>query len=90
MKTFLNFFRTAAVTVACLAAMSGCATRHPAGTGATVRAIMASQVVPAQPRPERGTDAAAAMAGYANYQRSYVTPTPQGDSAMIGSGLGGK
>ena len=32
----------------------------------------------------------ATAAGYANYQRSYVTPTPQGDSAMIGSGLGGK
>ena len=87
---FVHIVRLAAVTVACLATLSACATRHPAGTGATVRAVMAAQMLPATPQPARGTDAEAAMAGYANYQRSYVTPTPQSDSVMIGSGLGGK
>jgi hypothetical protein len=85
----MTFFRIAAVTAACLAALGGCATHAPAGTGATVRAIMASQVLPPTPRKEAGTDATAAMAGYANYQQSYVTPTPQAESA-IGNGIGGK
>ena len=78
--------RFAAAALACTLALGGCAARMPADSGARVRAIMASQVVAPQPaRPGAGqTDAAAAVAAYANYQRSYVTPTPQADSPTFG------
>ncbi len=85
--------RTTAVVLALLAATvstTGCAGKERSGTGTSVRAIMASQMLPPQPRAQAGTEAATAVAGYANYQRSYVTPTPQADSAMIGSGISGK
>ena len=76
--------------VAAFATLAGCASTDRSGTGTSVRAIMASQMLPPQPATATGTEATTAVAGYANYQRSYVTPTPQGDSAMIGSGISGK
>ena len=86
----MTFIRIAAVAAASLAALGGCAAPDRSANGTTVRAIMASQMLPPQPQSGRGTDAATAIAGYANYQRSYVTPVAQGDSAMIGSGISGK
>jgi len=72
-------------TLALCALLAGCAYEGPAGNGDAVRAIMASQIVPPQPRtgPQRA-DGAAAAAAYANYKQSYVAPTPQGDSTMVG------
>ncbi|GGY40938.1 hypothetical protein [Pseudoduganella albidiflava] len=90
MNHLANHLRLTAVTVAIVATLGGCAARDTSANGGSVRAIMASQVVPPQPRPASGTDAGTAVAGYANYVRSYVTPTPQGDSAMVGSGIGNK
>lgn len=72
------------IVSAALAMLAGCAYEGPAGNGSAVRAIMASQVIPPQPRAETGTDGAAAAAAYANYKQSYAQPTPQGDSAMVG------
>jgi len=71
--------------LALCALLTGCAYEGPAGSGAAVRAIMASQIVPPQPRtgPE-AADGVAAAAAYANYRQSYVAPTPQGDSTMVG------
>jgi hypothetical protein len=76
-----------ASTLALIVVLAGCAANERSGTGTSVRAIMASQVIPPRPHAETGNDGAAAMAGYANYQRSYESPTPQGSSAMVGSGL---
>lgn len=70
------------------AALAGCQAPYPNDRGpygAGVRATLASQIIPPQPRPDAGHDAAAAVAAYANYQRSYVTPTPQSDSPSFGS-----
>jgi len=89
----MTFIRPAAIALAIVAAavsMTGCAGTERSGTGASVRTIMASQMLPPQPQSTTGTEGSTAVAGYANYQRSYVTPTPQGDSAMIGSGITGK
>ena len=64
--------------------LGGCATHEVAGNGQTVRAIRASQVAPPQPRaPEQGVDAASAVAGYANYQRSYVSPVSQSNASSF-------
>ena len=77
---------TSVFAIACtLALLGGCATGTPTGTGNSVRAIMASQVVPPQVRPDTGSNAAAAVAAYANYQRSYVTPVSQTDTLTFGS-----
>lgn len=68
--------------------LSACATDGPATGGASVRALMASQIMPAQPHAARGADGAdgmSAAAAYANYKQSYVTPAPQGDSTLVGS-----
>lgn len=73
-----------AIAVLVAASLSGCAYEGPAGNGSAVRAIMASQIMPPQPHPDTGTDGAAAAAAYANYKQSYVQPTPQGDSAIVG------
>jgi hypothetical protein len=68
---------------AVLAALAGCAWEGPTGNGDAVRAAMASQVVPPQPRAGRpGADGVAAAAAYANYRQSYTAPTPQGESAL--------
>ncbi len=76
-------FSSAVAVLACMAVMSGCAYEGQAGNGNSVRAIMASQIVPPKPHAETGSDAAAATAAYANYLQSYVQPTPQTDSSLI-------
>jgi hypothetical protein len=65
--------------------LGGCAVDGQAGNGASVRALMASQAMPARPHEEGGADGAAAAAAYANYKRSYVSPQPQGDSTLVGA-----
>jgi len=65
--------------------MQGCAVYAPAndhGTG--VRQVMAAQIIPAARRPDSAADGAAAVAAYGNYQRSFITPVPQSDSAAFG------
>lgn len=71
--------------LASLSLLAGCATDGPATNGDSVRAIFASQAVPAQPRMDRGLDARAAVAGYANYQQSYVTPAAQDSASAFGN-----
>jgi hypothetical protein len=74
--------------LAALLLLAGCQSpfpnEHPKTYGAGVRAALASQVMAPQPRADQGADGAAAAAAYANYQRSYVTPVPQNDSAAFG------
>lgn len=78
------FLALAALLVTCV--LPGCAVYAPANAdAATVRAILAAQTVPPQARPERGSDGAAGVAAYTNYQHSYVTPTPHSDSAAFGA-----
>lgn len=78
MKTI--FFAAVAVL------LQGCAVYAPArDQGDTVRRVMAAQTVPPVARPDSPADGAAAVAAYGNYQRSFVTPVPQGDSAAFGS-----
>ena len=79
MKTIL-----CASLLASLGILAGCATDGPATNGDSVRAMIASQAMPPQPRVERGSDARAAVAAYRNYQNSYVTPTSQGDASAFG------
>ena len=79
MKTILCASLLATVTI-----LAGCATEGPATNGDSVRAMIASQAVPPQPRVERGSDARAAVSAYANYQNSYATPTAQGDGGAFG------
>lgn len=80
----MRAIRLTLVAAAC-AALAACATDGPAGSGASARALLASQVMAPQPHAARGADAAAAVAGYANYQQSYVAPQPQGDSPLVGA-----
>jgi hypothetical protein len=80
----MNRLTLLASVLAVSAALAGCIAPTPAAGGSSVRAIMASQAVPPQVRPVTGSDAAAAVAAYANYQQSYVTPVPQGDSPAFG------
>jgi len=68
-----------------LAGLAACTTDGPLAGGTHVRAIMASQIVAPQPHAPSGSDAAAAVAAQANYQRSYVTPTAQTDTLSFGS-----
>jgi len=72
-----------------LATLAGCQapypTEHGRVYGDTVRAVLASEVIPPQPHPERGADGAAASAAYTNYQKSYVSPTPQDARPAVGS-----
>jgi len=77
--------RTGAV-MALLTALAGCASDGPTADGASVRAAMAGQVIPPQPRTgPQGSDGVSAVAAYANYKQSYVVPLPQGDSPLVGS-----
>jgi len=64
--------------------LTACAPASLATSGTTVRAIVASQIIAPQPRPETAVDGAAAVAAYANYQQSYVTPQPHTDNAAFG------
>jgi len=70
--------------LASLTILGGCATEGPATNGDSVRAMIAGQTVPPQPRVERGMDARAAVSAYVNYQGSYATPTAQGDGGAFG------
>jgi len=76
--------RSLLITVA-LCGLTACAPASLATSGTTVRAIVASQIVPPQPRRDTGIDGAAAVAAYANYQQSYVTPQTHADNAAFGS-----
>lgn len=67
-----------------LAALAGCAAPTRTASGDTVKAIMASQIVPPKPHAETGLDGVAAVAAQARYERSYVTPTAQADSLTFG------
>jgi len=79
------------IVLATLAALSGCQAPYPSEHGRvygdTVRAVLASEVIAPQPdrQRERGADGAAASAAYTNYQKSYVSPTPQSASPTFGS-----
>jgi len=72
--------------LALVSTLAGCVAGTPSAGGQSVRAIMASQAIAPQPQRAAGAiDGAAAAAAYANYQGSYVTPTPQSDSPTFGS-----
>ena len=71
-------------TALALLALGGCVTEPSTANGHSVRAIMASQVLPPQPKTDAGMDAVAAVAAQASYQRSYTTPTSQSDRAAFG------
>ncbi|MEW7847580.1 hypothetical protein AB2N08_02665 [Massilia aurea] len=76
---------TTIVALSCLIVLGGCATRTPSGTGSTVRAIMASQIIApeaAQTRP--GSDAGTAILAYKNYQGSFAAPAPQVEISVFG------
>ncbi len=77
----------AACVLALPATLAACAYEGPAAQGNTVRAIMASQVLPPQPRRPGagGTDAAVTGAALNNYRQSYVVPVQQNGSAMVGA-----
>ena len=72
-----------------MTSLAGCQSpfpnEHPKAYGAGVRALLASQIVTPPARAQQGEDGAAAVAAYANYQHSYVTPTPQSDSPSFGT-----
>lgn len=76
------------ILVALSAALGGCAVDTPAGDGASVRAIFASQTLPPQPHGPVTTDGTTAVAAYGNYQQSYAVPATQGDRSTFG--LSGK
>ena len=65
--------------------LGGCATRTPAGTGKTVRNIMASQIIAPQAAPSvPGSDAGTAILAYKNYQGSFAAPAPQVEITLFG------
>jgi hypothetical protein len=66
------------------AGLVGCAYEGPAAGGASVRALMASQMLPPQPQRETGTEGSAAAAAIANYKQSFVTPVAQSDTPLVG------
>lgn len=70
--------------LASLTILAGCATEGRATGGDSVRAIVASQIIPPQPRVDRGIDGRAAAAAYGNYQNSYASPVAQGESTSFG------
>ncbi|MEM8513704.1 putative lipoprotein YajG [Massilia sp. MP_M2] len=78
---------TAILAASCaLLLLGGCATETPAGTGTTVRAIMASQIIAPQATPSvSGTDAGTAILAYKNYQGSFAAPAPQVESTLFGA-----
>ena len=65
--------------------LSGCATPAPSGTGNTVRAIMASQVIAPEAKASvQGSDAGTAILAYKNYQGSFAAPEPQVEISLFG------
>jgi hypothetical protein len=78
---------TSILAVSCmLSILAGCATSSPAGTGTTVRAIMASQIIDPEGTPGLpGSDAGTAVLAYKNYQGSFATPAPQVESTLFGA-----
>ena len=81
MKTTITTILAASSTLL----LGGCATETPAGTGHTVRNIMASQIIAPQATPSApGSDARAAILGYKNYQGSFAAPAPQVEITLFG------
>jgi len=81
MKTTITAILAASSTLL----LGGCATETPAGTGHTVRNIMASQIIAPQATPAvPGSDAATAILAYKNYQGSFAAPAPQVDITLFG------
>jgi len=82
----MNHFRLSihvALCIVCMAALVGCATEGPAGSGDSVRAALAAQIVPPQARRASGVDGVAAVETYKNYVESFDSPRPQvSDSAF--------
>jgi len=78
---------TSILAVSCmLSILAGCATSSPSGTGTTVRAIMASQIIDPEGAPGLpGSDAGTAVLAYKNYQGSFATPAPQVESTLFGA-----
>jgi type IV pilus biogenesis protein CpaD/CtpE len=65
--------------------LGGCATRTPAATGNTVRAIMASQIIsPEAKESTPGSAAGTAILAYKNYQGSFAAPAPQVEISLFG------
>ncbi|KQQ96247.1 hypothetical protein [Massilia sp. Leaf139] len=81
----MNRLSNIAGALAISSLLGGCVAATPSAGGASVRAILASQALPAQPRPDTGADAGAAVAAYVNYQRSYAAPVSQTDTLTFGS-----
>ncbi|MBD8655846.1 hypothetical protein IFT68_09440 [Oxalobacteraceae sp. CFBP 13730] len=76
---------TAILSASCTLLLSGCATDTPAGTGHTVRNIMASQIIaPQGKRSVPGSDARTAILAYKNYQGSFAAPAPQVEITVFG------
>ena len=76
---------TAILTASCTLLLGGCATDTPAGTGDTVRNIMASQIIaPQGKRSMPGSDASTAILAYKNYQGSFAAPAPQVEITVFG------
>jgi len=76
---------TAILAASCTLLLGGCATDTPAGTGDTVRNIMASQIIaPQGKRSMPGSDASTAILAYKNYQGSFAAPAPQVEITLFG------
>jgi hypothetical protein len=73
------------LTALAMCGLTACAPASMATSGNAFRAIVASQTIPPQPQRETGADGSAAVAAYANYQQSYVTPQTHADNAAFGS-----
>ncbi|AXA93283.1 hypothetical protein [Massilia sp. YMA4] len=67
-----------------LAALGGCAAPTRTASGDTVKALMASQIIPPKPHAATGMDGVAAVAAQARYERSYAAPAAQADSPTFG------
>ena len=72
-----------AIAAACC--LSACAPATLTTSGTTLRAIVASQIIAPQPHRATGSDGQTAVAAYANYQQSYVTPAAQAANSTFGS-----
>ena len=76
---------TTILAASCTLLLGGCATDTPAGTGDTVRNIMASQIIaPQGKRSVPGSDASTAILAYKNYQGSFAAPAPQVEITLFG------
>ena len=84
---------TAACAALLLALMGGCASRTPyldTQFGKSVRLLNAQQTINpnaiGNTDPVLGLDGRAALSGYAEYEKSYAKPEPQGSTFTIGIG----